>query len=247
MVAERIPVEVRQAVLPDLKRVDRCTTCHIAVEDPSYGGYPQPLSYHPLHEQHPFEKFGCTICHRGQGRATTTVEAHGNVPHWDEPMLPMEYIQASCGQCHEAADNPAAPELAQGEQVFENSGCRGCHKLGGTGGIIGPELDKVGRAPFAGMAEETFHRPRQRHSRLRHAAAKIFGDKPGSHRALHAQPDRRIGRRLLLLHESSPQYPRRAASVPNPEAASAATPSTARAAKWARPWTMLASVALRNG
>jgi mono/diheme cytochrome c family protein len=59
-------------------------------------------------------------------------------------MLPMQYIQASCGQCHEAADNPAAPELAQGEQVFENSGCRGCHKLGGTGGIIGPELDKVG-------------------------------------------------------------------------------------------------------
>jgi mono/diheme cytochrome c family protein len=144
LLAERIPVEIRQAVLPDLKRVDRCTTCHIAVEDPSYGGYPQPLSYHPLHEQHPFERFGCTICHRGQGRATTTVEAHGNVPHWDEPMLPMEYIQASCGQCHEAADNPAAPELAQGEQVFENSGCRGCHKLGGTGGIIGPELDKVG-------------------------------------------------------------------------------------------------------
>ncbi|MGP8199875.1 MAG: c-type cytochrome [Limisphaerales bacterium] len=144
LLAERIPVEIRQIVLPDLKRVDRCTTCHIAVEDPSYGGYPQPLSYHPLHEQHPFERFGCTVCHRGQGRATTAVDAHGNVPHWDEPMLPMQYIQASCGQCHEPADNPAAPELAQGEQVFENSGCRGCHKLGGSGGIIGPELDKVG-------------------------------------------------------------------------------------------------------
>jgi cbb3-type cytochrome oxidase cytochrome c subunit len=59
-------------------------------------------------------------------------------------MLPLRYIQASCGQCHEAADNPAAPELARGHQVFEASGCRGCHKLGGTGGIFGPELDKVG-------------------------------------------------------------------------------------------------------
>jgi len=47
------------------------------VWDPSYGGYPQPLAYHPLHEQHPFEKFGCTICHRGQGRATTTADASG--------------------------------------------------------------------------------------------------------------------------------------------------------------------------
>ena len=45
--AESIPVEVRQILLPDLNRVDRCTTCHLAVDDPSYGGYPQPLAYHP--------------------------------------------------------------------------------------------------------------------------------------------------------------------------------------------------------
>jgi mono/diheme cytochrome c family protein len=147
--AEKIPIEIRQILLPDLNRVDRCTTCHLAVEDPSYGGYPQPLSYHPLHEQHPPEKFGCTVCHRGQGRATTIADAHGNVSHWDEPMLPLQYIQASCGKCHQTADNPGAPELARGEHVFEDSGCRGCHKLGGSGGFLGPELDKVGarRAP----------------------------------------------------------------------------------------------------
>jgi mono/diheme cytochrome c family protein len=142
--AERMPVQIRQILLPDLNRVDRCTTCHLAVDDPSYGGYPQPLAYHPLHEQHPVERFGCTVCHRGQGRATTAADAHGNVPHWDEPMLPLRYIQASCGKCHETADNPGAPELARGQQVFEDSGCRGCHKLGGVGGVIGPELDKVG-------------------------------------------------------------------------------------------------------
>ena len=142
--AQSIPLQIRQILLPDLNRVDRCTTCHLAVDDPSYGGYPQPLAYHPLHEQHPAEKFGCTVCHRGQGRATDAADAHGNVPHWDEPMLPLRYIQASCGKCHEAADNPAAPELARGQQVFEESGCRGCHKLGGRGGVIGPALDKVG-------------------------------------------------------------------------------------------------------
>jgi mono/diheme cytochrome c family protein len=142
--AENTPVGVRQILLPELNRVDRCTTCHLAVEDPSYGGYPQPIAYHPLHEQHSFEKFGCTVCHRGQGRATSAADAHGNVPHWDQPMLPLRYIQASCGQCHEAADNPAAPALARGQHVFEASGCRGCHKLGGSGGNLGPELDKVG-------------------------------------------------------------------------------------------------------
>ncbi len=142
--AARTPLAIRQILLPELNRVDRCTTCHIAVEDPSYGGYPQPLGYHPQHDQHPFDKFGCTICHRGQGRATTQEDAHGNVEHWDQPMLPLKYIEASCGQCHQASDNPAAPRLARGSLLFETVGCRGCHKLGGVGGIIGPELDRVG-------------------------------------------------------------------------------------------------------
>ena len=143
-IAQRLSLEIKQIALPDLNRVDRCTSCHLGVEDPSYGGYPQPLAYHPQHSQHPFERFGCTVCHRGQGRATTKADAHGHVEHWDEPMLPLQYIQASCGKCHEASDNPGAPELARGQRVFETSGCRGCHKLGGLGGILGPELDKVG-------------------------------------------------------------------------------------------------------
>jgi len=142
--ALRAQLQIQQILLPELNRVDRCTTCHLAVEDPSYGGYPQPLAYHPQHDQHPFDRFGCTICHRGQGRATTAEDAHGNVAHWDQPMLPLKYIEASCGQCHEAADNPAAPRLARGSQVFETVGCRGCHKLGGVGGVVGPELDRVG-------------------------------------------------------------------------------------------------------
>jgi len=157
--AESIPIQIRQILLPDLNRVDRCTTCHLAVDDPSYGGYPQPLAYHPLHEQHPVEKFGCTVCHRGQGRATTAADAHGNVPHWDDPMLPLKYIQASCGKCHQAADNPGAPELARGQQVFEDSGCRGCHKLGGVGGLTGPELDKVGARHSPEWLKEHFLSP----------------------------------------------------------------------------------------
>jgi mono/diheme cytochrome c family protein len=144
LIASRVPIQIRQILLPELNRVDRCMSCHLAVEDPSYGGYPQPLAYHPLHDEHPFDKFGCTICHRGQGRATTAEDAHGSVEHWSEPMLPLKYIEASCGQCHEASDNPAAPRLSRGSELFETVGCRGCHRLGGVGGVVGPELDRVG-------------------------------------------------------------------------------------------------------
>ncbi len=142
--AASIPVEIKQIVLPDVSRVDRCMTCHIAAEDPSYGGLAEPLSYHPNHDQHPFDKFGCTICHQGQGSATTGEAAHGNVPHWDHPMLPMKYITSSCAKCHLPDNVPNAPKLARGEALFEEIGCIGCHKLHGRGGVIGPELDKVG-------------------------------------------------------------------------------------------------------
>jgi mono/diheme cytochrome c family protein len=142
--AARTPVELRQIVLAELDRVDRCTSCHISIEDPSYAGFPQPLAYHPNHDRHPFNKFGCTICHQGQGRATTRQAAHGTVEHWDHPMLEMKYIESSCAKCHLPTDMPEAPQLARGRAVFEESGCIGCHKLHGNGGVLGPELERVG-------------------------------------------------------------------------------------------------------
>ncbi|SPE52851.1 conserved exported hypothetical protein [Verrucomicrobia bacterium] len=140
----RIPVEIRQIVVTDLDRVDRCTSCHLTVDDPSYAGLHLPLAYHPNHDRHPFDKFGCTICHQGQGRATTREAAHGRVEHWDRPMLEMKYIQSACGKCHLPTDLPDAPKLVQGHDLFEKAGCIGCHKLHGIGGVIGPELDGVG-------------------------------------------------------------------------------------------------------
>ncbi len=142
--AAHIPIEIKQIVLPGLGRVDRCITCHVAVEDPSYAGLKQPLAYHVNHSQHPFEKFGCTVCHQGQGLATTKEAAHGNVPHWDRPMLPLNFLEASCAKCHTADELADAPKLAQGQAAFDKFGCIGCHKLQGRGGNVGPELDAVG-------------------------------------------------------------------------------------------------------
>lgn len=140
--AERLPVELRQIVVSELGRVDRCVTCHLGVEDPTYMGEEAPFGYHPDHDVHPFGRFGCTACHGGQGRATTVRDAHGHVPFWEEPMLPLEYVEASCGSCHDPTDNPAAPRLARGARLFEEAGCRGCHRLDAWGGTLGPDLDQ---------------------------------------------------------------------------------------------------------
>ena len=39
---------------------------------------------------------------------------------------------------------PGVPELTEGRRLFETQGCRGCHKLNGVGGSIGPDLTEEG-------------------------------------------------------------------------------------------------------
>ena len=37
---------------------------------------------------HKLDQFGCTVCHRGQGAATTVAEAHNSTLAWEQPILP---------------------------------------------------------------------------------------------------------------------------------------------------------------
>ena len=125
-------------------RMDRCTMCHLGVEDPRFADAPQPFRTHPDIPKHPFERFGCTLCHGGQDMATTTQEAHGRVPFWEEPLLSAEYRQATCGGCHLGADLPGAPLLSRGRQLYAQRGCVACHRIRGVGGALGPDLTFVG-------------------------------------------------------------------------------------------------------
>ena len=138
------PVVIRQILLPGLQRVDRCTTCHMGVEDPTMKKAAQPFTYHSNLAPHTPARFGCTICHGGQGLATDQGNAHGQVDFWKEPLLPRDYIRASCGRCHKEGDVPGVPELTEGRRLFETHGCRGCHKLNGVGGSLGPDLTEEG-------------------------------------------------------------------------------------------------------
>ncbi len=140
---------LRQFWLPDLGRVDRCTTCHLGIDDAAFGKAPQPFRTHggTWLATHPAERFGCTVCHEGQGQATDYQNAaHAAIPFVERPMRPLETIEASCGSCHRSLEPPDAPRLSAGRRLIVDSGCVSCHDIPGFEGLTfsGPALESEG-------------------------------------------------------------------------------------------------------
>ncbi|MEZ5355671.1 MAG: c-type cytochrome [Bryobacteraceae bacterium] len=141
--------------------VDRCQTCHIAIDDPRFSGHAQPLKTHPFSPElgdkqtakgwersHKFADFGCTSCHGGQGRGLQTRYAHGEDHYWPEPLAGFvtqetwradlrpqltgkEYMEANCAQCHTEETFAGTPTLAKGRKLFVAKNCYGCHRIEG--------------------------------------------------------------------------------------------------------------------
>jgi mono/diheme cytochrome c family protein/predicted nucleic acid-binding Zn-ribbon protein len=154
--------KVRQVVLDEfdrnnfdepVARVDRCQSCHMAINRPGFEKDPQPFRTHPRREvlladnTHLPEKVGCTPCHEGQGAAVNSVQqAHGEVPYWEFPLLRGPKAQASCASCHlDVQRLEDAPLLAEGQRIFEQIGCTGCHLVKGYEDIpkVGPSLRRI--------------------------------------------------------------------------------------------------------
>src|SRR5262249_36534222 len=74
---EAFRVEIRQVDLPQLGTVDRCVSCHPGMDNPAQAGAAQPYAPHSgdFLKHHPVERYGCTVCHQGQGAATVFSEA----------------------------------------------------------------------------------------------------------------------------------------------------------------------------
>lgn len=144
--AERFGVGQKQLYLPALDRIDRCVTCHVSIDNPGMKDSPQPLTAHSgeIMLNHPKETFGCTICHKGQGRATAAADAHGHVDHWPTPMLAQEQLDRSCPKCHTDRWLPDIPRYNAAMDLFYEYGCLSCHKVRGRGGDIGPDITKAG-------------------------------------------------------------------------------------------------------
>ncbi len=154
-----------------IPRVDRCTTCHLGIDQKAYENAPQPFKTHPNLDlylgsasAHPLESFGCTTCHNGLDRATSFQNA-GHMPRneeqrkewqqkysWHEeefletPMHPATNIESGCYKCHNATPEvPKANTLNNGRDLIRIYGCFGCHKIPGYEGIrkVGPDLSTV--------------------------------------------------------------------------------------------------------
>ncbi len=171
---ESRPIEIKQILATDLGQVDRCITCHqgmdpIATPLLENKFTENPYKSHPgdFLKSHPVEKYGCTVCHGGQGLATDFVGA-GHAPkddaqrdlwrkkydwhpaeHWERPMLTQPYLQASCVKCHANFESLHGAETAtKGKALMDTHGCMGCHQWHGQGGPISVDL-----------AEETANKP----------------------------------------------------------------------------------------
>ncbi|MBI4531650.1 MAG: c-type cytochrome [Candidatus Latescibacteria bacterium] len=138
-----VKLGIRQVWNPELGVVDRCVTCHVGIGDPALKKAPQPFRTHP-EIPHDIAEFGCTICHQGQGLATTFREAIGNVKYWDRPTLPVQFIESSCGKCHKEDDVPDAPSLTLGRRLLVEANCTGCHRIAGVKKGFTPNLNGIG-------------------------------------------------------------------------------------------------------
>jgi len=132
-----------------------------------YCAHPRLELFVDSNSPHPTEKFGCTICHAGQGSATDfTLAVHspdnadqkkdwrknnGWEPFhdWEYPMLPPRFIESSCLKCHHQVTDlvrqgsrEEAPKLLKGYNLIRENGCFGCHEISGlkSNKAVGPDL-----------------------------------------------------------------------------------------------------------
>ena len=153
-------------------KVDRCTTCHLGIDNAAYADAPQPFTTHPdlelyLQGPHPIERVGCTACHQGRGRATsfqnaahvpsskaqetawghyTGTDEYESLHYWDQPMMAKGHTESQCVKCHQGVvEVPGARRLNAGIRLMERYGCYGCHKIKGWEGLrkAGPDLTGI--------------------------------------------------------------------------------------------------------
>ncbi len=139
-----VPAKLQQIWVRDLNRIDRCTTCHLGMNNIKMNKAPQPFRTHPK-MYHDLNKFGCTICHDGQGLATKYLDIHLSSESWEKPILPKRYLESSCGRCHINENLTETATLNFGRKLVGELKCYGCHNHQLKFNTFTPSLDGIGR------------------------------------------------------------------------------------------------------
>lgn len=191
---ENFEYEIKQIHVPGVDLVDRCQSCHVGILEPvtltraAMSGE-GAFTSHPngeLLKIHDPERFGCTPCHGGNGRATTGLKkGHGLYKHWLWPLYARENMEAGCQQCH-GADMVIehAEVLNAGKELFREKGCIGCHRYEG----FDPESEKLQSVRLGIRALEAQRKERDREAALVTKAADTAADNAEASR-LYAQAE----------------------------------------------------------
>jgi mono/diheme cytochrome c family protein len=132
---------IHQIWIPEQHVVDRCSTCHVALQEPTLADVrKEPFRPHPP-MPHSLTEFGCVVCHHGQGAATTVQEAHYSTKAWEQPILPARYTESSCGQCHMDALG-GTRRLNEGRRLLARYGCAHCHAITQPDGTLVVPVDE---------------------------------------------------------------------------------------------------------
>jgi len=151
---------IQQIWVKELNRTDRCITCHVGMDWKGLESAPNPFRSHPkeILEKHPVAKYGCTMCHGGQGYATTLAAAHAvDAEHWEQPLLGADLakayivsdrkalLESNCNVCHRYdRETKGAGYINYAKELVRSKGCRACHTINSRGGVIGPNLTYIG-------------------------------------------------------------------------------------------------------
>ncbi len=129
-------------------------------------------------KSHPPEKFGCTVCHGGEGAQTKGVMhrefRHGaDDHHWNDPLTDEvrvlgakfegAFVQSKCEKCHrEELTVNRAPLLTRGKKLFVEVGCWGCHPTEGYNDLPkrGPTLTSLVSKTTPGWLQTWISYPR---------------------------------------------------------------------------------------